>query len=86
MLGLRFFNAIPADGSQCRLLDQLTGQHRPTDITIRRSTYLLLDSLWGIGDYGQHRDTEEIQVGFLVSSCFTLLEAWAQLEVDLQRG
>jgi Novel STAND NTPase 2 len=80
------FNSIPADGSQCRLLDQLTGQHRPTDTCIRRSTYLLLDSLWGIGDYGQHRDTEEIQLGFLVCSCFTLLEAWAQLEVDLQRA
>jgi hypothetical protein len=79
------FNAIPADGSQCRLLDQLTGQYRPKDICIRRSTYVLLNALWGIGDYGQHRETEEIQPGFLICSCFTLLEAWAQLEVDLRR-
>jgi hypothetical protein len=79
------FSTIPADGTQCRLLEQLTGPYRPTDTVIRRSTYLLLNTLWGIGDYGQHREAEEVQAGFLVWACFTLLEAWAQLEVDLQR-
>jgi len=29
--------------------------------------------------------TQEVQTGFLACACFTLLEAWAQLEVDLQR-
>jgi len=81
-----FSGAIPQDGKQCRLLEQLTGPYRPLNTVIRRSTYLLLDSLWGIGDYGQHRETEDIEVGFLVCSCFTLLEAWDQLEFDLQRA
>lgn len=80
-----FAGTVPQDGTQCKLLDQLTGQHRPKDTCIRRSTYLLLDAVWGIGDYGQHHESEDIQPGFLATSCFTLLETWAQLEVDLQR-
>ncbi len=80
-----FAGTVPQGGIQCKLLEQLTGPHRPAEIGIRRTTYLLLNALWSIGDFGQHRETEDVQPGLLVWACFTLLESWAQLEVDFQR-
>ena len=73
------------DGSQCRLLDQLTGPNSPAETCIRRSTYVLLNALWGIGDYSQHHETEIIEPGFFVWACNTLLDTWANLESDLRR-
>ena len=77
-----FDGNVPQDGTVYKPLDHMTGKYRPKDICIRRSTYLLLNSLTGIGDYGQQHDA--VQPGFLAWECFTLSKARAQLEFDLK--
>jgi hypothetical protein len=75
---------LPAGrGLQCRLLDLMTGDYKPAPNRIRRSTFVLLDNLKQIGDFGQHLggETPEFELG--VSACFLALQLAAQLTADL---
>lgn len=70
-------------GQQCRLLNFMTGERKAAPTRIRRSTYLMLNALKGIGDFGQHQGTEQPGIGFGISVGLMLIEVLEQLMADL---
>ena len=73
-------------GAQCNVLRLATGTERTVRRTsyVTRTTYLLLDYLQSVGDFGQHRDdysATEVTVGFAASvvlAAISLLECLTQ--------
>lgn len=70
-------------GQQCRLLNFMTGERKAAPTRIRRSTYLMLNALKGIGDFGQHQGTEQPGIGFGISVGLMLIEVLEQVMADL---
>jgi hypothetical protein len=70
-------------GQQCRLLNFMTGERKAAPTRIRRSTYLMLNALKGIGDFGQHQGAEEPGIGFGISVGMLLIETLEQVTSDL---
>ena len=75
-------------GAQCNILRLATGTERTVRQTsyVTRTTYLLLDYLQSVGDFGQHRDEysdTEITVGFVASVVFTAISLAECLTQDL---
>ena len=72
-----------SSGAQCNILRLATGTESTTRCTsyITKTTYLLLDHLQSVGNFGQHRaDFREITVGFaatVVLSAISLVECLA---------
>jgi hypothetical protein len=70
-------------GRQLRLLNFMTGNRRAAPTRIRRSTYLMLNSLKGIGDFGVHLGNEILGVGFGIVVALLLIEVFEHLTSDL---
>ena len=75
-------------GAQCGLLRLATGTERTIRQTsyVTRTTYLQLDYLQSVGDFGQHRDEyagTEVAVGFAASVVFTAISLLECLTQDL---
>ncbi|MFY9222758.1 MAG: ATP-binding protein [Blastocatellia bacterium] len=69
--------------AQCRLLDLMTDTRISGQTRISRSSYLLINSLKSIGDFGQHLGTEKVTINFAVIACFTSIELCEKLEKEL---
>lgn len=73
-----------ASGQQCSVLRLATGTDRTTRCTryLTKPTFLLLDHLQSVGNFGQHRsDGPEVTVGFaaaILSSAISLVECLAR--------
>ena len=73
-----------ASGQQCNVLRLATGTDRTTRRTryLTKPTFLLLDHLQSVGNFGQHRaDAPEVTVGFaaaVLSSAISLVECLAR--------
>lgn len=73
-----------ASGQQCSVLRLATGTDRTTRRTryLTKPTFLLLDHLQSVGNFGQHRsDGPEVTVGFaatILSSAISLVECLAR--------
>ncbi len=77
-------------GQQCQILRLATGtaQVRRQSKYVTRTTYLLIDHLQSVGDFGQHRsDFPEAQVtiGFAAAVVLTAIALVESLTADLQR-
>jgi hypothetical protein len=70
-------------GRQLRLLNFMTGNRRAAPTRIRRSTYLMLNALKGIGDFGVHLGDEILGVGFGIVVALLLIEVFEHLASDL---
>jgi hypothetical protein len=73
-------------GKQCQLLNLMTDPRRARRTTIRRSTYVLIDGLQTVGDFGQHLEGEVVPHGFGVAVCLSALQVVEQLTEDLLAG
>jgi hypothetical protein len=62
----------------------MTDPRRIRRTTVRRSTYVLIDGLQKVGDFGQHLEGEIVPHGFGVAVCLTALQVVEQLTTDLQ--
>lgn len=74
-------------GKQCQLLELMTGEHK-VDTKVSRSTYLLIDHLQRVGDYGAHLfeqqvNRESISTTFCSYVCFAAIELCEGLTKDL---
>ena len=73
-----------ASSQQCHILRLATGTDRTTRCTryLTKPTFLLLDHLQSVGNFGQHRaDAPEVTVGFaaaILSSAISLVECLAR--------
>ena len=77
-------------GAQCNILRLATGTERTSrQVTyITKTTYLLLDHLLSVGDFGQHRDDfpqTAVTVGFAASVVFGAISLIESLTEDLQQ-
>jgi hypothetical protein len=71
-------------GRQCQLLGLMTDPRRTRHTPVRRSTYVLIEGLQTVGDFGQHVEGEVIPHGFGISVCLAALQVVEQLTMDLQ--
>jgi hypothetical protein len=76
---------IPDEGTRrCYLLRLITDPRRTGRTPISRQTYLLLNYLQPVGDFGQHLEGEEPYAGFAVATCQAGIELVAQLARELR--
>ena len=78
-------------GAQCHVLRLITGSAQISRQSryITKTTYLLVDHLKSVGDFGQHRgDCPEatIAVGFAAAVVLAAISLIESLTTDLQRG
>jgi len=71
-------------GKQLRIVDLMTDPRRDKVTRIRRSTYVLLNGLHSVADFGQHLEGEDIPLLFGPSICLWALQLSEQLFEDLQ--
>jgi hypothetical protein len=71
-------------GKQCQLLNLMTDPRRTRRTVVRRSTYVLIEGLQTVGDFGQHLEGEIVPHGFGVAVCLSALQVVEQLTADLQ--
>ena len=77
--------AVPGRlGRQCQLLGLMTDARRTRRTSVRRSTYVLIDGLQTVGDFGQHPEGEVVAHGFGMSVCLSALQVVEQLTTDLR--
>ncbi|MDL5051962.1 hypothetical protein QQ056_00010 [Oscillatoria laete-virens NRMC-F 0139] len=75
-------------GEQCNILRLATGTQnsRPVTRSISKSTYVLVNHIKSIGDFGQHRESRDyISVGTVASFCMSALALYESLYNDLNR-
>ena len=72
-------------GAQCNILRLATGTERTSRRVryITKTTYLLLDHLQSVGNFGQHPDDSPITVGFSASVVFAAISLLECLTHDL---
>jgi hypothetical protein len=78
--------AVPGRfGKQCQLLSLMTDPRRTRRTPVRRSTYVLIEGLHTVGDFGQHMEGEAAPHGFGIAVCLTALQLVDQLTRDIRR-
>ena len=76
------------DGAQCRILRLVTGSERSPRLSryVTKTTYLLVNHLQSVGDFGQHRNDypeTEVTVGFAASIVLAAISLVESLAADL---
>ena len=86
-LGLRLdpwqFPSRP--GRQCYILSHITGtsEHNPVSKFITKPTYLLIDHLQSVGDFGQHQGDNTVTLQFAAAFCLSAIALCDSLARDL---
>ena len=72
-------------GQQCGILRIVTGtvEHAPVSKYVTKPTYLLLDHLQSVGDFGQHQDDNMISVSSAAAYCLSAISLCESLAQDL---
>lgn len=70
-------------GLQCRVLSLMVDPRNDVSTRISRMTYLLLNHLQNVGNFGQHLGREVVSRGFGAAVCFAATELIKQLTIDL---
>ena len=89
--GERYRGKLPRSrGDQCHILRLATGTERTTRCTrhITKTTFLLLDHLQSVGNFGQHRADSpetEVTVGFAAAVVLSAISLVECLTSDLSR-
>lgn len=72
-------------GRQCGILRQITGteKHNPVAKFITRPTYLLVNHIHSVGNFGQHKDDNNVSVSMAASFCLSAIALCESLSRDL---
>ena len=72
-------------GPQCYILRQITGtsEHNPVSKFITKPTYLLIDHLQSVGDFGQHQGDNTVTLQFAAAFCLSAIALCDSLARDL---
>ena len=62
----------------------MTDPRRTRRTAVRRSTYVLIEGLQTVGDFGQHLEGDVVPHGFGVAVCLWALQVVEQLTTDFQ--
>ena len=84
-LGVRYDRVPRRRGQQCNLLRLITGteEHAPVSQFVTKSTYLLVDHLQSVGDFGQHKEDDTVSVPIAAAFCLTAIGVCESLSRDL---
>jgi len=69
-------------GQQCNLLRLMADPRKSGTTRVSYPSYLLIDHLQAIGDFGQHKGQRAVPAGFAVSVCLSAIELCEQLASD----
>ena len=74
-------------GRQCYILSHITGtsEHNPVSKFITKPTYLLIDHLQSVGDFGQHRGDNTVTLQFAAAFCLSAIALCDSLARDLTK-
>lgn len=77
----------PRRGAQCHLLRLVTGTERGRRIAkfVTKPTFLLVDHIQSVGDFGQHREGQEVSLPTAASFCLSAVELCERLSRELPR-
>ena len=72
-------------GRQCGILREITGteDHDPVSKFVTKPTYLLVDHLQSVGDFGQHREGSTLSVSIAAAFCLSAISLCESLTRDL---
>ena len=72
-------------GRQCGILRQITGtdEHDPVSKYVTKSTYLLVDHLHSVGNFGQHKEEGTVTVPIAAAFCMSAISLCESLARDL---
>ncbi|HYN36295.1 MAG TPA: hypothetical protein VEV82_04900 [Actinomycetota bacterium] len=72
-------------GQQCGLLRLITGtdDHAAVSRFVTKPTFLLVDHLQSVGDFGQHREEGEVSLSIAVAFCLSAISLCESLARDL---
>ena len=81
---------MSCSGPQCSILRLATGTDRVQRKSryVTKTTYLLIDHLQSVGDFGQHRSDfpeARVTIGFAAAVVLTAIALVESLTTDLQR-
>ena len=84
-LGMRYDRVPRRRGQQCNLLRLITGteEHAPVSQFVTKPTYLLVDHLQSVGDFGQHKEDDTVSVSIAAAFCLTAIGLCESLSRDL---
>lgn len=80
------FDAFPRRrGQQCHILRVITGteEHSPVSRFVTKSTYLFVDHLQSVGNFGQHREENTVSVVIAAAFCLSAISLCERLAWDL---
>ncbi len=79
---------FPKDSARLRLLKLMTGAEKsaPCAKYVTQGTYVLLDSAYSFGDFGQHREGPSIDYGLACAALHVCVELAAALTRELPAG
>ena len=74
-------------GQQCRILRQITGtdEHDPVSEYVTKPTYLLVDHLHSVGNFGQHKEEGTVTVPIAATFCMSAISLCESLARDLAK-
>ena len=72
-------------GQQCHILRIITGteEHDPVSQFVTKPTYLLVDHLQSVGDFGQHKGEDTVSVPIAAAFCLSAIGLCESLSRDL---
>ena len=87
-VGVRFYQLPRRRGQQCNILRQITGteDHAPVAKYVTKPTYLLVDHLQSVGDFGQHKQGTTVSVSIAASFCLSAIALCESLAKDLEKA
>lgn len=74
-------------GKQCGVLRLITGTERLSVLArfVSKPTCLLVDHIQSVGNFGQHREGQEVPLSAAASFCLSAIELCARLSTELPR-
>lgn len=84
-LGMKYEKVPRRRGQQCNLLRLITGteDHAPVSQFVTKPTYLLVDHLQSVGDFGQHKENDTVSVSVAAAFCLSAIGLCESLSRDL---
>ena len=84
-LGVKYDRVPRRRGQQCNLLRLITGteDHAPVSQFVTKPTYLLVDHLQSVGDFGQHKENDTVSVSVAAAFCLSAIGLCESLSRDL---
>jgi len=76
-----------SQGAQCNILRLITGSKNANPVArhIKKPTFLVLDYLQSVGDFGQHKE-DQVTLGFAASVCLSAIALCESLAEDLSEA